>query len=55
MISVSISLDPAVAYFYGQVAKQAELPIEQVLSDVLFKLAGELSIEALQKGKPLPS
>jgi len=49
MMSVTISLDPTVAAFYMQVAQQAQLPLEQVLSDVLFKLAGELSLEALRK------
>ena len=55
MVTVNITLEPAVAYFYGQVAKQAELPIEQVLSDALFKLAGELSLDALKKSATFPS
>ena len=55
MVTVNISLEPAVAYFYQRVAQQAAIPVEKVLSDVLFKLAGELSLEALQKGKALSS
>ncbi len=49
MPTVTITLDPVVAVFYQNVASLARLPLEQVLSDVLFKLAGELSLEALGK------
>ena len=49
MIQVSISLDPSVVLFYGQVAQAAGKQLEEVLSDALFKLAGELSLEALKK------
>jgi len=49
MVSVTITLDAAVAAFYMQVARQADLPLDQVLSDALFKLAGEISIDALRK------
>ena len=45
---VTLFLEPAVALFYTQVAKQAGVSLEQVLTDALFKLAGELSLEALQ-------
>ena len=48
MTQVTLSLDPAVVYFYTQVAQCAEKTLEQVLSDALFKLAGELSLEALR-------
>ena len=48
MIQVTLLLEPAVALFYTQVAQAAGVPLEQVLSDALFKLAGELSLEALQ-------
>ncbi len=48
MVSVTLLLDPAVVLFYTNISKQANLPLEQVLSDALFKLAGELSLEALQ-------
>lgn len=44
-----ICLDPATASFYDRVARSAERTTEQVLQDALFKLAGELSLEALAK------
>lgn len=48
MTQVTILLEPAVALFYTQIAQSVGVPLEQVLSDALFKLAGELSLEALQ-------
>ena len=48
MTQVTLLLEPAVALFYTQIAQTAGVPLEQVLSDALFKLAGELSLEALQ-------
>ena len=42
-----IPLDTATEEFYASVARAAGLPIEQVLRDTLFKLAGELALEAL--------
>ena len=50
MIEVKLLLEPAVVLFYSKVAVQTGLSLEQVLSDSLFKLAGELSLEALQEG-----
>ncbi|MBO4937670.1 MAG: hypothetical protein J6C98_01520 [Oscillospiraceae bacterium] len=47
MTQVTIQLEPAAALFYTQVARAAGRTLEQVLSDALFKLAGELSLEAL--------
>ena len=44
-----ITLDPVTAGFYDRIARHAELTTEQVLHDALFKLAGELSLEALHK------
>lgn len=44
-----ISLDPATARFYDRIARSVHLTTEQVLQDALFKLAGELSLEALAK------
>ena len=44
-----ICLDPATSRFYDRVAQNANLTTEQVLQDALFKLAGELSLEALSK------
>ena len=44
-----IHLDPSTARFYDRIAQTAELTTEQVLQDALFKLAGELSLEAISK------
>ncbi len=49
MTQVTLSLDPAVLCFYTQLAREIGLPVEQILSDALFKLAGELSLEALKR------
>ena len=48
MIQVNVLLDPAVVLFYTRVAEAAGLSLETVLSDTLFKLAGELSLEAME-------
>ena len=48
MIPITIPLDPSVILFYKRIAETVNLPLEQVLSDALFKLAGELSLEALK-------
>ena len=47
MESIVLSLDEATLRFYRRVAAAAGLPLESVLADALFKLAGELSLEAL--------
>lgn len=49
-----IPLDSATEEFYASVARAAGLPMEQVLRDALFKLAGELSLEALARAEPEP-
>ena len=48
MEKVTLFLEPAVVLFYTRIAQSAGVPLEQVLSDALFKLAGELSLEAMQ-------
>ena len=48
MTQVTLLLEPSVALFYANIACKAGLPLEQVLADALFKLAGELSLEALK-------
>jgi len=48
MISVTLELPPEVALFYTRVACTTGKPLEQVICDALFRLAGELSLEALQ-------
>ena len=45
---VTLCLDPATFGFYRRIAAQTGRPVEQVLADVLFKLAGELALEALK-------
>ena len=47
MCEVTLLLDPAVVLFYEKIAAAAEKPLETVLCDALFKLAGELALEAL--------
>ncbi len=48
MTKVTILLEPGTVLFYTRIAQSAGLSLEQVLSDALFKLAGELSLEALR-------
>ena len=48
MTEITLHLDPAVVLFYTRIAAAAGRSLEQVLSDALFKLAGELSLEALK-------
>jgi len=48
MTEIKLLLDPATAQFYSRIAQAAGKPVEQVLADALFKLAGELSLQALQ-------
>jgi hypothetical protein len=42
-----IKLPDEVAVFYTKIANNCNLPVEQVLEDSLFELAGELSLRAL--------
>ena len=48
MIPITLTLEPAVVRFYAHIAAVSGLSLEQVLADALFKLAGELSLEALK-------
>ena len=48
MVTITLQLDPAVAGFYRRIADFNQLPVETVLADALFKLAGELSLQALK-------
>ena len=50
-MEIRLQLEPSVALFYTRIALSAGVPLEQVLQDALFKLAGELSLEALKPGK----
>ena len=47
-MEVTLLLEPTVALFYTRIAAAMGIPLEDVLCDALFKLAGELSLEALQ-------
>ena len=47
-MKVTLHLEPETALFYTRVAAAAGLPLERVIADALFKLAGELSLEALK-------
>ena len=49
MAEFLIRLDSTTARFYDRIASAVHLTTEQVLQDALFKLAGELSLEALSK------
>ena len=49
MQKVTISLDSIVIQFYSILAAKSNLSLEQILSDALFKLAAELSLEAIHK------
>ena len=48
MTQVTLILEPAVALFYTRIALSAGKKVEDVLQDALFRLAGELSLEALK-------
>ena len=50
-MEVTLQLEPEVALFYARIARAQGLALEQVLRDALFKLAGELSLEALKERK----
>ena len=49
MTQVTLLLEPSVVLFYTKIAESAGISMEQVLCDALFKLAGELSMEALRR------
>ncbi len=49
MKQYTIRLTDEAAMFYEKIARQAGRSVEQVLSDALFKLAGELALEAIHK------
>lgn len=51
MTEITLLLEPTVALFYKRIADAAGVSLESVLCDALFKLAGELSLEAIQAGQ----
>ena len=54
MTQVFLFLDDTTLSFYRHLADRIGIPLEQVLSDALFKLAGELSLQALKKAEESP-
>lgn len=48
MVEITLQLEPGVALFYTRIAQKAGISPEKVMQDALFKLAGELSLEALK-------
>jgi len=46
-MEIKLILEPSVVLFYTRIAIKCGIPLEQVLHDALFKLAGELSLEAI--------
>ncbi len=52
MIQVTLKVPDYLFLFYKKVGNQAGgIPAEKVMEDSLFKLAGELSLNAIQSGK----
>ena len=51
MKQITLSLEPSLILFYSRIADRIGKPLEEVLTDALFRLAGELSLEALEKKK----
>ncbi len=49
MTEVTLHLEPAVALFYTKIANSIGTDLQTVLTDALFKLAGELSLEAIRE------
>ena len=50
-MEITLRLDPDLFLFYARIAATAGVPLPQVLSDALFRLAGELSLEALKRSR----
>ena len=47
MVEITLQLEKPLLLFYTRIAMSCGVSVEQVLQDALFKLAGELSLEAL--------
>ena len=54
MTQVFLYLDDTTLSFYRRLSQCAGIPLEQVLHDALFKLAGELSLQALKNAEGSP-
>lgn len=52
MKQITLTMEESLYNFYKKVGQQAGgLPPEKVMSDALFKLAGELALNALHKNQ----
>ena len=51
MTYVTLTLEPSVALFYTRIAAVVGKSPEKVMADALFKLAGELSLEAIRSNE----
>ena len=49
MKELTIEIPDYLYEFYQKIGQQANVSTEQVISDTLFKLAGELSLNAIHK------
>ena len=49
MVEITVQLEKSLLLFYTRIALCAGVSPEQVIRDALFKLAAELSLEALQE------
>ena len=52
MVKVEIEVDDLTYEFYQKESRQAGLPVERVMYDALFKLAGELSSREKEEQHP---
>ena len=50
-MKVTIEVEQLIYDFYGKIGKNVGKTPEQVMADALFRLAGELSFEAIAKKK----
>lgn len=48
MKTVTVEVEDLVYAFYEKVSRQANIPIEQIMSNALYTLAGELSRRVVQ-------
>ena len=53
-MEVKLVLDPAAALFYFRLGAVLGQPPEKVMADALFKLAGEMSLQAIQNKQENP-
>ena len=49
MKNITITMEDYLYDFYCKIAKQAGVTPEKVMEDALWKLAGELSLQAIEK------